>query len=830
MLRSLHICKIICILMYLSIYCLNSDSLYGILASDSSLVEYTLSNGTKSIVDSPDQSLRSNVGLSCYDAVNYRYHYLYQDMLTIPIRIGIGSYDLYNNVSLDIIHLNEYFEVYRGLEDTFLLSCNPNNGDLHIFGTSKLNNKDMVLCSISFKNNIQYSKSLIYNVTKVKTYFDFNKLQNDSYINQPHVFDPNNNAIWFAHYFGNYITTNNWIWYNINPITGAILHQKDPVYFPNFTYLNYNTNNDKIIGGKIEIINDIGQMEVTLYNPIDLSVYRSYGSVPQFYPCGGAEISTIDIANNIWYIINNELSEIDGLKMCDKTVISALDISNTNNISYIHSSKMISRDDLMISMNNIKYYEIINVSITVENKIINLTNDKFVSYTIDMGQIVKNLVNISDPQLIYLASQLSPNILRIGGTLADYTYYQVGDENPCQLPTNQSTGYYCYTMEQFDNLINYAHKTNSSLIFGLSMGYPLFPKNDSSFWNSSNTKQFLEYLYSVKKYTNKDIYGFELGNEVNKDVEPSFQINAFKQLRIILQNTYGKNNLEMPILAGPDPHSYTLRADNSSFEWVENFIEGACDGVVDAFTYHCYINVNSTYLLTQNGINEQYKESNRFQQAVETYCPNHIQPVYAGEIAEHNNGGVDGFTNKYEDSLWYLNALGITSLMGQKGFFRQQLWGYDYHPNYALLNNIGNSNNEMYVPLSDYWIAVLFKQLMGTNVFNATSSYDSFRVYSHCHKGNPSVVMAYINFDNQPLNVSFGKNLGTNHMDYIITSDKNQLDSSNIYLNGYKLILNNDHTIPVLNGNTSTKNPFEIPPYSVGFIHFSDVRNQLCRH
>eukprot|EP01084_Bolivina_argentea_P189163 325389_1 len=458
-----------------------------------------------------------------------------------------------------------------------------------------------------------------------------------------------------------------------------------------------------------------------------------------------------------------------------------------------------------------------------------LSTDYFVSYTLDIANWFQSTpfnTTLRSKTFQYMAKQLNPAILRVGGGAADKTYYFTDDTTgKC---SNVPSGYNCFTKENLESLINFVSNVGCKVIFGLSIGYPLYPTKTTPAWNSSNTQYFINYIVN-NNYSNI-FYAFELGNEVNKDVEPSFQINAFKQLRIILQNTYGKNNLEMPILAGPDPHSYTLRADNSSFEWVENFIEGACDGVVDAFTYHCYINVNSTYLLTQNGINEQYKESNRFQQAVETYCPNHIQPVYAGEIAEHNNGGVDGFTNKYEDSLWYLNALGITSLMGQKGFFRQQLWGYDYHPNYALLNNIGNSNNEMYVPLSDYWIAVLFKQLMGTNVFNATSSYDSFRVYSHCHKGNPSVVMAYINFDNQPLNVSFGKNLGTNHMDYIITSDKNQLDSSNIYLNGYKLILNNDHTIPVLNGNTSTKNPFEIPPYSVGFIHFSDVRNQLCRH
>ena len=231
--------------------------------------------------------------------------------------------------------------------------------------------------------------------------------------------------------------------------------------------------------------------------------------------------------------------------------------------------------------------------------------------------------------------------------------------------------------------------------------------------------------------------------------------------------------------------------------------------------------------MTLNGINEQYKESNRFQTAVKQNCSNGKQKVYAGEIAEHNNGGTDGFTNRYEDVIWYLDALGTVAKIGQDGFFRQQIWGMAYHPDYSLLNT------EQYIPLPDYWIALLFNNMMGPQVLNATSNEPDLRVYAHCYnnggKMDGTVVMAYVSIKSNSYAIKYDdSSLGKNHMDYLLSSPNNELDTTQILLNGVNLTMSNGK-IPSLNGKTSSDNPIVIEKYSVGFIHFVDSKLSVCQ-
>ena len=220
--------------------------------------------------------------------------------------------------------------------------------------------------------------------------------------------------------------------------------------------------------------------------------------------------------------------------------------------------------------------------------------------------------------------------------------------------------------------------------------------------------------------------------------------------------------------------------------------------------------------------------SAKFGDAVKKYCPNGKQMVYAGEIGEHSDGGTNGVTNRYEDCLWYLDALGTVALLGQDGFFRQQIWGMAYHPDYALLNT------EQYTPLPDYWIALLFNNLMGANVLNATSSEPDLRVYAHCFNNNGmkdgSVVLAFVSIKFNSYAMKYDDSiLGKNHMDYLITSKDNQLDTTDILLNGEALMLTSEGRIPSLNGKVSTDNPITIEKYSVGFIHFNDSKVSVCQ-
>ena len=197
-------------------------------------------------------------------------------------------------------------------------------------------------------------------------------------------------------------------------------------------------------------------------------------------------------------------------------------------------------------------------SVTVNilsDKIIHTTQDFFVSYTLDISNFFDGGLNLSSSQLQYMGQQLSPAVLRVGGGQADKTYYFNTASGDCQ--PKPPSGYSCFTKDDLQELMNYVSATKAKLVFGLSTGYPTYPNKNTKEWNSSNTETFLNYI--VDNGYGENFYGFELGNEINTDVQVSFQIDAFKKLRTILQQIYGGKNLNIPLLMGPDPHSYTLR-------------------------------------------------------------------------------------------------------------------------------------------------------------------------------------------------------------------------------------------------------------------------------
>eukprot|EP01084_Bolivina_argentea_P276601 471988_1 len=463
-------------------------------------------------------------------------------------------------------------------------------------------------------------------------------------------------------------------------------------------------------------------------------------------------------------------------------------------------------------------------------------HDYFLSYTLDISNWYTSptSMDLTNKNFQYLASQLSPSLLRIGGGAADYTYYfnDITNGICTNLPTNTSKTYHCFTKQNLTNLMHFAANVGCKIVFGLSAGYPYFPNYNSPPWNSSNTEIFLNYI--INNNYSQYFYGFELGNELNRDVKPYWQANAFQKLSNIINKIWPSSDSK-PVLLGPDPDD-RLWNNQTEYEWVDQFIAQTCD-FIDGYTYHSYINSNQTELLTVNGLNTQFNWSYWFSCAVWNNCGNDTKYgtnklIFAGEIAEHYHGGTNGLTNVYEDCLWYLDALGSVFKVGQNGFFRQQLYGNKYHPYYSLLD--GTNKNYPYSTVNpDYWIAYLFNKLIGNKVLNAVSNNEYFRVYANCYiDNNGSIVVYYINLKNEHVHLNWDINvLGQYHVDYFISTAGAHLNTKDVFLNYNALSLDdNTRKIPpnTLNGNYSNQNNITIYMYSVGFIHFVDVDSHVC--
>eukprot|EP01084_Bolivina_argentea_P255588 429948_1 len=267
-----------------------------------------------------------------------------------------------------------------------------------------------------------------------------------------------------------------------------------------------------------------------------------------------------------------------------------------------------------------------SVQITIDTKnSVSTAKDYFVSYTLDTSDFYQTPpMNLTNKNFQYMAKQLSPAVLRVGGGACDKTFY-FNDIKTGQCNNIPHT-YHCFTKHIFDNLMSFINGSNAKLVFCISLQEPY---NISS-WNSTNAEFFLNYIVN-NGYSDK-FYGFELGNEVNhaNTVGPQWQVNAFKKLKKILNNL----NYTKPLIFGPD-------ASGGPGDYDNTFIKSICnENIIDMFTYHCYVGVNATGLLTLNGINEQYSRSVKFNKAVAANCPKwKMNNIIAGEIGEHDDGG-----------------------------------------------------------------------------------------------------------------------------------------------------------------------------------------------
>jgi len=416
-------------------------------------------------------------------------------------------------------------------------------------------------------------------------------------------------------------------------------------------------------------------------------------------------------------------------------------------------------------------------------------------------------LDITNPRLVYLAKQLSPAHLRIGGTLGDTIVYKVNSTNelPCE------PGISCLNMTRWNQIINFTETANLQLVFGLNERYG---KGTPGTWDPSNTQAFLEYI--VKQ--GDKVWGFELGNELNIRhlYPPQACAKDFATLSGIINNLWSGNN-SRPKLIGPD--------ETPDATFLAAFLQGT-NKFLDIVTWHLYIGYGldpnlSNDLLDPTFLDRSHDFAKPIVEAVKKYSPK--SHLWVGETAAAYHSGQNHTTNAFLSGFWYLDQLGTLAKMEHKVFCRQTLVGGSYE----LLDK------ENFEPNPDYWSALLWKQLMGTRVLSTTSTDETkshLRHYAHCsskYRGGITLVLINLAKDTA-FKVELTHITMIPRVEYHLTSD--DLHSQNMYLNGNQLQLTVNDQLPPLHGLVVTKSnqPLVMQPLSYGFIEFPKANFHLC--
>ena len=161
----------------------------------------------------------------------------------------------------------------------------------------------------------------------------------------------------------------------------------------------------------------------------------------------------------------------------------------------------------------------------------------------------------------------------------------------------------------------------------------------------------------------------------------------------------------------------SIGTDNiySDTNYVENVLLKMPNATMNVLNYHQYVNC-------QQGINSVFdidclNKINEYPPIYENILLNNTHQlnttIWIGESALHSSGGINGITNVFLSSFYYIYQLSqLIKYNYMDIVLRQTLTG----GNYELINN----TNNIFTPNPDYYTLWIWRQFIGNKVIKST--------------------------------------------------------------------------------------------------------------
>ena len=198
--------------------------------------------------------------------------------------------------------------------------------------------------------------------------------------------------------------------------------------------------------------------------------------------------------------------------------------------------------------------------------------------------------------------------------------------------------------------------------------------------------------------------------------------------------------------------------------------------------------------------------------------------VMAGEVGPHSHGGLNGCTNRFANSFWYLEVLGSLASRGVVAFARSTLIGGWYEM----------INKTTFEPNPDYYAALLWGYMMGYEHLNVSVTGSS-AVHAFASYTDNGIVAVILNTDaKNDVMVTVNHVQLNSHPDdqeqieYHIRAHNNDpfSDKVEILLSSgeWQVLEASDEGVPPqLGGITNKLQPINMPAMSYAFVTLSPV-------
>ena len=498
--------------------------------------------------------------------------------------------------------------------------------------------------------------------------------------------------------------------------------------------------------------------------------------------------------------------------------------------------------DRAVSENGVSGQTPYSVTVAIDlTRPVGHTSDKYLSFALDTSQVVGGkwwnpiasgaemgsgsvhapIFNFNRERLDTLVKALAPAYLRIGGSEADKVFYDL--TSPAGITPTIPAGYQSVlTRQEWDAVNAFAERNGLDLIFTLNAGPA--SRDASGRWTSSNAEELLKYT-AQQKYP---VALWELGNELNlywfvhglsKRVSVDQYQQDVEQARALVKQYFpdsqfaGQGSAYWPVFGEPL---------NLFFGFMPGYLQRS-GAQTDVVSWHYYpqqgrrgpLASRRAYpgrLLDPNNLDEAAYWAQQIAALRDRYAPG--KPIWLGETGNAQFGGEPGLSNVYLAGLWWLDQLGLLAKNQNEVVVRQTLSGSDY----------GMIDDTSLEPYPDYWNSLLWKHLMGIEVYSATTSGDNankLRVYAHATpNAEGSITLLVINLDPQrAAQVSLPQLAGKPFEVYNLNAS--DIFGQELKLNGQALQMIDDKTLPEISGepHAAEDHPvITINPLSYTFI------------
>jgi heparanase 1 len=246
-------------------------------------------------------------------------------------------------------------------------------------------------------------------------------------------------------------------------------------------------------------------------------------------------------------------------------------------------------------------------------------------------------------------------------------------------------------------------------------------------------------------------------------------------------------------------------------------------GVVDVVSWHYYPQqsrrgpiatrrADPARLLDPANLDEAGYWADKMRAWRDAYAPG--KPLWLGETGNAQFGGEPGLSDVYLADLWWLDELGLMAQKGVQVVVRQTISG----SNYGLIDDT------TLVPRPDYWASLLWKRLMGPQVYATSVTGENssrLRIYAQAYPDS-RVSLLLINLDpGKDAVVSLPGLVGKAYTIYSITAP--DVLGQEVDLNGQPLHLTQDGALPETTGveqPTSDHPTVTTHPLSYSFITY----------